>query len=220
VNPDVELAEGSLRVALAELSLEPRAGVSACRSEPGRLAAAVPVAFPGVRTRRSRRSACTGRGAARVRVASAALSAQYTGAAPWVSGACMLVTARAVPEHRWLDEDFFLYGGRVVLRAHAAGFPVRHTTRARVLHHGGASGADQRGTVFVRNLEGRLEFLRRHRGAWRAAITRELFTLGALLRLAYWRLRALLERGRPSERTRAQLERFEAVWNWRVGRAS
>src|SRR5436190_18672114 len=129
----------------------------------------------------------------------------------------MLVTRGLVRTTGRFREDLFMYGDEMewCWRAHAAGFGVLHTTKARVRHHGGASGADARGPLFVKNVEGRLAFLRLHRGAWRAAVSRELIALGAALRLGYWKLRALAEGGRRSERTREQLERFAAVVAWR-----
>jgi len=222
VNPDVELSAGSLRTALGELAREPRAGVlGVSLANPDGSPQPSRFAFPGLGNQ-ALEALGLHRLAARLGVATPSVGperAHHTGPAPWVSGACMLVTRELFQRSGGFDEDFFLYGEEMewCWRAHATGFGVRHTTQVRVLHHGGASGADQLGAVFVRNLEGRLEFLRRHRGAWRAAITRELFTLGSLLRFGYWRLRALLAGGHPSERTRAQLERFGAVWAWRTG---
>ena len=94
------------------------------------------------------------------------------------------------------------------------GFCVVFSSASRILHHGGASGVDARGELFVRNIEGRLAFLRQ-RGPWQAALGREVMTLGAALRWGYWRARALLGRGGP--RAAEQLERFGAVLRWRAG---
>jgi len=225
VNPDVELSPGALRTGLEALAEAPRAGVLgvALRNpdgspQPSRFA------FPGV-ANQALEAFGLQRLAARCGIATPSVGpepAAHTGPAPWVSGACMLVTRELFESTGGFDEAFFLYGEEMewCWRAHAAGFAVRHTTRARVLHHGGASGAGETAALFVRNLEGRLEFLRRHRGAWRAAVSRELFALGALLRLGYWRLRALAAGGQASARTRAQIERFGAVVAWRMGRSA
>ena len=223
VNPDTELPPGALAIALAEMERDPRAGVlGVSLANPDGSPQPSRFGFPSVRNQAIEAFGLQ-RLAAAMGVATPSAGPErpeHTGPAPWVSGACMLVTRELVERTGGLSEDFFLYGEEMewCWRAHAAGFRVLHTTKARVLHHGGASGADQLGATFVRNLEGRLEFLRRHRGAWRAAVARELFALGAIMRLGYWRLRALLEGGNPSERTRAQLERFTAVWRWRQGR--
>jgi GT2 family glycosyltransferase len=223
VNPDVELSPGALRTAAAELARDPGAGVLGVAlanadgsSQPSRFA------FPGV-WNQGVEALGFHRLAARLGVASVSIGPErpdHTGAAPWVSGACMLVTRKLVQATGGFSESFFMYGEEMewCWRAHAAGFRVLHTTKARVLHHGGASGAGARGPLFVKNVEGRLAFLRTHRGAWRAAIARELVTLGAALRLGYWQLRAAVEGGQPRAHTREQLERFGAVVAWRTRR--
>jgi hypothetical protein len=51
-------------------------------------------------------------------------------------------------------------------------------------------------------------------------VSRELYILGSLIRLAFWQARAWLEGGHRSPRTRDQLERFRAVVAWRFGATS
>lgn len=71
----------------------------------------------------------------------------------------------------------------------------------------------------MRNLEARLLFLRTHRGAWRAALAREIMTAGSVLRLVFWWLRSRLEgRAEVRAQSRGQVERFAAVLQWRFGR--
>ena len=111
------------------------------------------------------------------------------------------------------EANSFMLFGLLLLAGLIGG---RIASRTRVLHHGGASGAGERGSLFVRNIEGRLAFMRRHRGAMQAVIAREIVTLGALWRWGIWRARAWLEGGRPRERTRDQLARFAAVLAWRA----
>jgi len=223
VNPDVELAPGSLRVAAEALAADPHAGVlGVALANPDGSPQPSRFAFPGL-VNLAVESLGLHRLAARLGYATPSLGPErpdHTGPAPWVSGACMLVTRELFRRTGGFREEQFMYGEEMewCWRARAAGFHVLHTTRTRVLHHGGASGAHERGALFVKNVEGRLAFLRWHRGAWRAAVARELLTLGALLRLVAWRLRAWLEGGTPHPRTREQIERFAAVWAWRIGR--
>ena len=225
VNPDAELASGSLRVAAEALAADPRAGiVGVALANPDGSPQPSRFAFPGL-LNLAVESLGLHRLAARLGYATPSLGPErprHTGPAPWVSGACMLATRELFRRTGGFREERFMYGEEMewCWRARAAGFHVLHTTRARVLHHGGASGTLERGPLFVRNVEGRLAFLRWHRGAWRAAIARELLTLGALLRLAAWRLRAWLERDAPRARTREQIERVAAVWAWRIGRGA
>lgn len=141
------------------------------------------------------------------------------GPVDWVAGACLALSRRAVDVVGGLDEQSFLYGEEPdwCWRAKQAGLETIGCAKVRVLHVGGASGESQRGELFVRNLESRLAFLRRHRGAWRAAVAREILTLGSLLRLSLWQVRAWIEGNRRTVRTREQLERFRAVLSWRLG---
>lgn len=136
----------------------------------------------------------------------------------WVSGACFAMSRRAYEIVGGLDETLFMYGEEPdwCWRARRAGFSIIGSARLRVLHHAGASGAGQRGDLFVRNLQGRLAFLRRHRGAWRARIAREILVAGCLLRLLAWKSRSMLEGGLTSPHTRDQLERFRAAVAWRL----
>src|SRR5262245_52084647 len=191
VNPDVELARASLRRGAEALGGDPRAGVlGVALANADGSPQASRFAFPGV-WNQALEAVGGHHAAARLGLASPSAGPErpdHTGPAPWVSGACMLVTRELFQRTGGFSEDFFLYGEEMewCWRAHQAGFGVLHTTKARVLHHGGASGADRIGELYVRNLEGRLAFLRRHRGGWRAAITRELFAFGAIMRLGYW----------------------------------
>jgi len=141
------------------------------------------------------------------------------GSVPWVSGAFFVMRREAVERVGALDEGQLMYGEEMdwCWRARRAGFDVVWSDRARVLHHGGASGRDARGALFVKNLEGRMTFLRRHRGGFAAAFGLELMTLAAAIRLPYWRWRAARDGTGASEWTRDQVERFEAVLAWRRG---
>ncbi len=141
------------------------------------------------------------------------------GPVDWVSGACFAISRVAHAQVGGLDEDLFMYGEEPdwCWRARQAGFETIFSDAACVLHHGGASGAGLRGPLFVRNLEARLAFLRRHRGAWRAALAREILVAGSLARLIAWWLVRLT---RPRHAfAREQLERFQSVVAWRFGRA-
>jgi len=146
------------------------------------------------------------------------------GPVDWVAGACLALSREAHAKVGGLDEGSFMYGEEMdwSWRARRFGFETVFSTAATVLHHGEASGDGRRGELYVLNARARMRFLRRHRGAWRAVLARELLTLGSLLRLSYWLPRAALEaRGSGVQpRTRDQVERFRALVAWRTGRAS
>jgi len=221
VNPDTVLPPDALATALETFERHPDAGIVGVALEnPDGTRQPSRFAFPDLANLLVE-SLGLHRVLARVGFATTSRAPERDGAetpSAWVSGACLLATRRLFEQTGGFDERLFLYGEELdwCWRARAAGHSVWHTSRTRVLHHGGASGVRARGALFVRNIEGRLAFMRRHRGAWRAAVARELVTLGAVLRWWAWRARAALE-GRPArERTREQLERFSAVWAWRV----
>lgn len=142
------------------------------------------------------------------------------GPVDWVAGAFMVLARDAYQRVGGLDETSFMYGEEMdwSLRAQRAGFRTVYSTRARVLHHGGASGAGSAGPLYARVLEARVKFLQRTRGAFVAAVARELMTLGSAIRWVYWRLRVAREGASASTRAREQLQRFEAALAWRRGR--
>jgi len=221
VNPDTELPSGALAVALETLERHPGAGiVGVALANPDGSPQPSRFAYPDL-VNLLVESLGLHRLLVHAGFASPSAAPERDGVdvrAAWVSGACMLATRELFARTGGFDETLFMYGEELdwCRRAEAAGFSVWHTSRARVLHHGGASGAAERGPLFVRNVEGRLAFMRRHRGAAQAAVARELLTFGAAARWCVWRLRAWLEGGSRRERTREQLERFAAVWAWRL----
>jgi len=145
------------------------------------------------------------------------------GAVDWVGGACLALSRAAYARVGGLDEGLFMYGEEMdwSWRARRLGFATVYSDAVAVTHVGEASGGAQRGALSVHNARARLRFLRRHRGAWRGAIARELLARGALVRVAAWGTRALLERTRGTVRpvTRDRLERFRALLAWRASGA-
>ncbi len=143
------------------------------------------------------------------------------GPVDWVSGACLTLRREAYSRVGGLNEDLFMYGEEMdwSWRARLQGFETVFSSAARVVHHGGASGEGLRGELFVRNVEARLAFLRKYRGEWCAALTREFMVVGSALRLAYWNARAAAEiaAGDVQPRTCDQVERFRAIMAWRRG---
>lgn len=224
LNPDTELPAEALAAAVGVFSRHPRAGVVglALDNADGSPQPSCH-AFPGVLNLTLE---ATGLHRPLLRLGwgtptAAPIPPGGEGVVDWVSGACFILSRAAYERVGGLDERLFLYGEEpdYCWRARAAGFTTVHSEVARVLHHGGASGAGLRGPLFVRNLEARLLFLRTHRGAWRAALAREIMTAGSVLRLVFWWLRSRLEgRAEVRAQSRGQVERFAAVLQWRFGR--
>jgi N-acetylglucosaminyl-diphospho-decaprenol L-rhamnosyltransferase len=223
LNPDTELPPGALAGLVQAFGRHPRAGAVgfALRNQDGSPQASC-FAFPGLwnlvleSAGLKRIAMLLSRGTP----SAGSPPANGEGEVDWVSGACLCLSRVAYSAVGGLDERSFMYGEEPdwCWRARRSGFVTVWSDAVRVLHHGGASGEGLRGSLFVKNLDARLTFLRHHRGAWRAAVAREVMTLGALGRLLFWQGRAVLEGGQRDAHTSIQLERFQAVLAWRLGR--
>lgn len=223
VNPDTELPPRALATAIEVFERRPRAGaVGLALLNADGTPQAASFAFPGLWNLLVE-SFGLHRLLARLGVGSpsyAPVPRGGEGDVDWVSGACLVVSRRAYEQVGGLDESRFMYGEEMdwCWRARRCGFTTVFSDRARVIHHGGASGAGLRGPLFVRNVESRTYFLSRHRGRWRAMVAREILFAGSFLRWCFWAARERLERatGDVREHTRDQLDRFAAVVAWRL----
>jgi hypothetical protein len=212
INPDTELPPGALAELVQVFGRHPRAGaVGLALRNPDGSPQASCLAFPGVWNQMLESA---GLNAIAVAIglgtpSASPLPASGEGEVDWVSGACLALSRCAFRAIGGLDESLFMYGEEMdwCWRARRGGFSTVWSNVAVVLHHGGASGAGLRGPSFAMNLQSRLVFLRRHRGAGRAFAARFILLGGALLRLAWWSARAAVERPRRVW-TRDQLERF------------
>ena len=225
LNPDTELPAGALKALVDVFARHPRAGVVglALHNADGSLQRSCH-AFPGLRNMALEASGLHGI-ALRLGIGTpyqAPPPRGGEGEVDWVGGACMALSRAAYQEVGGLDADSFMYGEEMdwSWRARQKGFTTIHSPVVSVLHHGEASGAGRRGELSVHNAISRQRFLARHRGAWRAAVARELIALGSVLRLMYWEPRAAWERanGGLHALTRDRLERFRAILSWRSGR--
>ena len=222
INPDTELPEEALRVVTEVFARHPRAGaVGLALREPGGTPQPACHSFPGLMNlmiemlgvRRLFLPLGIGTPTA------APPPAGGEGCVDWVAGACMVISKAAYHEVGGLNHELFMYGEEMdwSWRARQRGLQTVYSDAVQVVHHGGGSGEGVRGELFVFNIESRLAFLRRFRGRWRAEIAREIMVLGGAGRWVYWKLRAR-SAGRDTPlaaRARLQLERFQAVLQWR-----
>ena len=74
--------------------------------------------------------------------------------ADWVSGACMLINARALEEVGSFDEDYFLYFEEIdyQLQLRRAGWEIWHAPDARVMHIAGTATGIVNGVVTLRRM--------------------------------------------------------------------
>src|SRR3954467_12494769 len=103
----------------------------------------------------------------------------------WNQSSALMVRREAAAQVGWLDPDFFVYSDETDFqkRLHDAGWRVLYVPQARAVHHEQLSSdsvaAARRITEFHR---GRDRYMRKHHGAFQAAIVRVLTALGYGLR--------------------------------------
>ena len=102
--------------------------------------------------------------------------------ADWVVGAFLCARAEAIASIGPMDERFFLYSEEIdwCLRAHQAGWDVRHLPTMTVTHH---AGRRDRGDLMAQLAHSRSLFAAKHHGRAGALGIRAALALGYLLRI-------------------------------------
>jgi N-acetylglucosaminyl-diphospho-decaprenol L-rhamnosyltransferase len=134
------------------------------------------------------------------------------GIVDWVTGAAMLVRARALAEVGPFDEGFFMYSEELDLcrRLRAVGWEVGFEPRAEVVHHEGASSIQVSGRRLLWFHRSRVRYFRKYHGAAAARLVQ-----GAVLLLfsAAWVAEAgKLALGHKKPLRRARLQAYAALW--------
>ncbi len=103
--------------------------------------------------------------------------------ADWLVGAFLCARAEAIASVGPMDERFFLYSEEIdwCLRAHQAGWDVRHLPAMTVTHH---AGRRDRGDLMAQLAHSRSLFARKHHGFLGALGIHAALALGHLLRIA------------------------------------
>jgi N-acetylglucosaminyl-diphospho-decaprenol L-rhamnosyltransferase len=103
--------------------------------------------------------------------------------ADWVVGAFLCVRAEAIASIGPMDERFFLYSEEIdwCLRAHQAGWDVRHLPVMSVTHH---AGRRDRGDLMAQLAYSRSLFAHKHHSMPRALGIRAALAVGHVLRIA------------------------------------
>ena len=139
-------------------------------------------------------------------------------AVPYLCGASLLVRRAAWHQLGGFDESYFMYFEDIDLcaRLRQAGWELWYLPEANVHHHLGASSERDwrdRARMVAHYNRGRLRFLMRHRALKTARRVQILLIAGALGRLIFWLLRALLAPSSAQRRhCRAQIKLFRHVW--------
>jgi len=127
-------------------------------------------------------------------------------------GAFMCVRRAAIAEVGLFDEGFFMYAEEVdwCLRFWRAGWEVWHCPDALAIHHGGQSTRQRANDMFVQLHRSRFRLFAKHYPAWFSLAARAIVRLGMVKRLAQeW----IASRGLPEEERRTRLAPY-----WRVTR--
>jgi N-acetylglucosaminyl-diphospho-decaprenol L-rhamnosyltransferase len=103
--------------------------------------------------------------------------------ADWVVGAFLCARAEAIASIGPMDERFFLYSEEIdwCLRAHQAGWDVRHLPVMTVTHH---AGRRDRGDLMAQLAHSRSLFAHKHHGTLGTLGIRAALALGHILRIA------------------------------------
>ncbi len=122
--------------------------------------------------------------------------------ADWVVGAFLCARAEAIASIGPMDERFFLYSEEIdwCLRAHQAGWDVRHLPVMTVTHH---AGRRDRGDLMAQLAYSRSLFARKHHGTLGTLGIRGALAVGHLLRIG---LRAPQALYKPAARERVGAE--------------
>jgi GT2 family glycosyltransferase len=122
--------------------------------------------------------------------------------ADWLCGAFLCARAEAIASIGPMDERFFLYSEEIdwCLRAHQAGWDVRHLPAMTVTHH---AGRRDRGDLMAQLAHSRSLFAHKHHGILKALGIRAALAVGHLLRIA---LRVPLAPFGPAARERIGAE--------------
>lgn len=137
---------------------------------------------------------------------------------PQVCGASLLVRRAAWRALGGFDESYFMYfeDTDLCVRLREAGWKIWYLPAARVHHHLGASSAGawrERARMVAHYNRGRLLFFGRRCGKIVARALQILMSFGALARLSFWLLRALMARKQTARRQfREQVKLFRLVW--------
>lgn len=185
LNPDTEVAPGTLDALVGFLDETPRAAAVGCRliSPDGA------VQFSCGRFLTAVNQAAEMLGLARL-IGSPAFRRSYAASeldAPavpvdWVVGAAMALKREALDAVGGLDERFFMYSEDEDLcyRLRGEGWDVFLLTGLRVSHVGGGSASQALDRMRAAARESQAEFLRKHRGALHAALFRALMRIASL----------------------------------------
>jgi GT2 family glycosyltransferase len=102
-----------------------------------------------------------------------------------ILGACMFVRRSAIDQAGTFDERFFMYSEEVDLcrRIRQAGWQIHYVPQSVITHYGGQSTRQVAADMFVQLYRAKIEFFRKHHGAFQASLYKLILYTSGLLRL-------------------------------------
>lgn len=164
LNPDMEIAQGTLAGLVAEMDARPHVGVgSAVTHYPdGRLQATIR-RFPSPARQLGEALALTRLPGLRWLQEDDVRAARYETecSADWLAGGFLLVRREAVEQAGGFDERFFLFSEETdwCLRIRSAGWDIRHFPTMRLIHH---TGRAARPDLYAQNSYAKVLYARKH----------------------------------------------------------
>lgn len=124
----------------------------------------------------------------------------------WIDGACLMLRRTALEQTGLFDERFFMYSEDedLCFRLKSHGWSVCHSARGSVIHHGGASSAQNRLEMLRHFYVSQLRFLLKHRGRVSVLLYGATMKMVLLLKSWWWSLRS-------RERARELNDRLNAL---------
>jgi GT2 family glycosyltransferase len=118
-----------------------------------------------------------------------------------LKGCFILVRMAAIRDVGGFDENFWLYAEETdwCYRIKQAGWQVRFTNRAKIIHHGGASSDQHSGWILHQLWGAKLQFIRKHRSTSYYALCCAALGLWFAVRILPFVLAALLTGGRSAK---------------------
>ncbi|WP_438727184.1 glycosyltransferase family 2 protein [Parasphingorhabdus sp. DH2-15] len=140
-----------------------------------------------------------------------------------VSGCFMFARRSVLQDIGGLDTRFFMYGEEAewCARAGRSGWDIVYNPAIEILHHGAASTAHMSEWKAIEMTRGHILFLRFTRGAFVAWLGTLLMTIRDYVRLPYYGVKALLNKGRWTQAAKPWRARLgfelKALFNLPIG---
>lgn len=138
-----------------------------------------------------------------------------------VVGCCMLIPRAVIDRVGTFDPNFYIYSEEHDLckRIRDNGFRIVFTPEAEMIHYGGQTTQRMSLRMALIQLDSRIRYFRKHRGAVSALLFRGILLVGASARLVGWAALHVVKR-RQDRRTAERVSEYSASLKFVVGLTS